>query len=493
MKERKTMYLMALYIPVIAGTLIALAQIGFIIFLILNMPEKEMEVIPSLLSSGLAIIALAVSVWAGLNIANAIERRELNDTAEKIQILNKEVDKVQKTYSALKTSYLKQMAYYFAASDDLYYWSISSDIEKAILNGEIEEELNSLSMEYCIKLPQVALDSKRVCEYHKKSEKGLVKNIAPEARKNIEGLLKEYEKNHEEQGLIYQTLTFLEGETFFYEAFANNDRQLSKRLFNQSLKPYEEHVRLKYKIDLNDEDIEKKLEVIKNDQRRTDKTEIAYIFNTYGQVLSEMYHRTERNAVDELGKLAKRAQAANEFAVSLDDKELYCKNNGVILDRVAMNLQNLEEAENKLREASELYLRALQKGSSQFKTYSVYLAACSKRIKLTMACPLRATRKEVAQRFYEADEKQKDAVKQVLIAEEVPLDMALKVFPVEKAIYKFSAEWSLYSALINEDYERYEERINSTMKTLALLETIKDQELEDLYEEYKERKNNVTV
>lgn len=38
----------------------------------------------TLLSNGLAIIAVAISVWAGLNIANAIERKELDDTNDKI-------------------------------------------------------------------------------------------------------------------------------------------------------------------------------------------------------------------------------------------------------------------------------------------------------------------------------------------------------------------------------------------------------------------------
>ena len=39
----------------------------------------------SLLSNGLAIIAIAISVWAGLNIANAIERRELDKFDDKLK------------------------------------------------------------------------------------------------------------------------------------------------------------------------------------------------------------------------------------------------------------------------------------------------------------------------------------------------------------------------------------------------------------------------
>ena len=38
----------------------------------------------TLLSDGLAIIAIAISVWAGLNIVNAIERKELDDANDRI-------------------------------------------------------------------------------------------------------------------------------------------------------------------------------------------------------------------------------------------------------------------------------------------------------------------------------------------------------------------------------------------------------------------------
>lgn len=49
----------------------------------------------TLLSDGLAIIAIAISVWAGLNIANAVERKELDDTNEKIKKANHKISKAE--------------------------------------------------------------------------------------------------------------------------------------------------------------------------------------------------------------------------------------------------------------------------------------------------------------------------------------------------------------------------------------------------------------
>lgn len=55
----------------------------------------------SLLSNGLSIIAIAISVWAGLNIANAIERRELDKFDDK---LKKSEDRLKESEDKLKES-----------------------------------------------------------------------------------------------------------------------------------------------------------------------------------------------------------------------------------------------------------------------------------------------------------------------------------------------------------------------------------------------------
>lgn len=92
--------------PTWASTLIvviSILEIGFIIalftlFLLCKIPpnffEKAAE--SSLLASGIAIIGVAIAVWAGLNIANAIERKDLENLNDKIGRLIIQSNKVKR-------------------------------------------------------------------------------------------------------------------------------------------------------------------------------------------------------------------------------------------------------------------------------------------------------------------------------------------------------------------------------------------------------------
>ena len=66
--------------------IISLLEVLFIIFLFVisivnNVSFRCYEKIAesSLLASGIAIIGIAIAVWAGLNIVNAIERKDIED------------------------------------------------------------------------------------------------------------------------------------------------------------------------------------------------------------------------------------------------------------------------------------------------------------------------------------------------------------------------------------------------------------------------------
>lgn len=58
----------------------------------------------TLLSDGLAIVAIAISVWAGLNIANAVERKELDKANEKIKEANEKINKTNEKITPILES-----------------------------------------------------------------------------------------------------------------------------------------------------------------------------------------------------------------------------------------------------------------------------------------------------------------------------------------------------------------------------------------------------
>lgn len=55
--------------------------------------ESSEKYVADLLASGLAIIGIAISVWAGLNIANAIEKKEVEDIKSSVKGINEQFEK----------------------------------------------------------------------------------------------------------------------------------------------------------------------------------------------------------------------------------------------------------------------------------------------------------------------------------------------------------------------------------------------------------------
>lgn len=74
---------------------------------ILNIANNNPATIQAIYSAtfftdGLTLIGLAISVWAGLNIANAIERRELDKNKRDVDKLKKRTNKITKDISPIQ-------------------------------------------------------------------------------------------------------------------------------------------------------------------------------------------------------------------------------------------------------------------------------------------------------------------------------------------------------------------------------------------------------
>ena len=84
--------------------IISLLEVLFIIFLFVisivnNVSFRCYEKIAesSLLASGIAIIGIAIAVWAGLNIVNAIERKDIEDLKDSYTELQKQSDTIKES------------------------------------------------------------------------------------------------------------------------------------------------------------------------------------------------------------------------------------------------------------------------------------------------------------------------------------------------------------------------------------------------------------
>lgn len=89
-KKRNKKY-WAFMIPVFAIVIITILNAIFLILIWLfpNNLNQESAAESTFIATGIEIIAIALAVWAGLNIVNAIERKEFDSLNENISDLTK--------------------------------------------------------------------------------------------------------------------------------------------------------------------------------------------------------------------------------------------------------------------------------------------------------------------------------------------------------------------------------------------------------------------
>ena len=60
-----------------------------------------------IVTTGLTIIGLAIAVWTGFNISNAVSRREVEELKVKTENLQKQSDELTKIYDSLERCNVK--------------------------------------------------------------------------------------------------------------------------------------------------------------------------------------------------------------------------------------------------------------------------------------------------------------------------------------------------------------------------------------------------
>lgn len=104
-KDRLAAKPIIFWVMCIICVIIGVAAIFANIYIIANMPPKPVNAKQAfeavILSDCVAIIGLAIAVWAGLNIANAVERKELEELSEKNKRLTEETETLHKQIEPL--------------------------------------------------------------------------------------------------------------------------------------------------------------------------------------------------------------------------------------------------------------------------------------------------------------------------------------------------------------------------------------------------------
>lgn len=198
------------------------------------------------LANGLAIIGLAIAVWAGLNIANAVERKELDALSEKSKVLTdktevlgrqieplaKNAESIDRTLNGL---FLEQLLK--TAQDEASQWFLGKFAE--IVNDDtkakrLKENISRL----------INIENKFSLVYglhtSKQSNDSLLFNEADEAIKEINKIIGEKNETESHAGLSLVTtyLKFRRAEFEFYKGYATENVQEVYDRFRNAAKAY---------------------------------------------------------------------------------------------------------------------------------------------------------------------------------------------------------------------------------------------------------------
>ena len=302
----------------------------------------------SLLSNGLAIIAIAISVWAGLNIANAIERRELDKFDDKlrksedklkkvdeIEPIVKRNEKIQNTlFNMFQNELLK------TANDEATYWLYNQIIDPNKVNiKDIDSILSDL----------VVIEElfSQVYTTHTSVQKNdeNTRNRSDQAKAKITVLLEK--KSLPETIKTY--LKYRKAEFEFYCGYATNDSKIKYSSFNNAAKLYLELAEdFDVTIPKYDEEKNNTIIVPEYSGKPENKTLSMYFLNSIGESYSrillnlssksEFFINSTRFSKDDFIKLGKKGEFYLQVCVSWQDpfsrREVYYRNLGCLLERL---------------------------------------------------------------------------------------------------------------------------------------------------------------
>ncbi len=356
--------------------LISLIEVIFVIamFLLLYFNKISAETFASsvegsLLSSGIAIIGIAISVWAGLNIANAIEKRDIDE-------LKNKTDELEKSKKILEDQY-KVISQSAKSLEQQIIISKFNDAERK--NKQIESEIVTLLNEL----------SKTVNDAATRQLMSIMKNYVPEEKVSVTDLVKleryftfVYNKHNStfrndielldyvDKGIVLAEkllaittdlklktyLEFRKAEFSFYSGYCLTGERKQKAFItaaeiylsvanglNANLPKYKETV---------------EIEEIDYEGCNSDQLEIsAYMCNTIGEAYSKTIEGLDRD--NQLIKsYGSKAIFYCAYATHWKEKELYYRNLGCAIERNAGKDTRITEKLYSL--LFEIYYKALQ-------------------------------------------------------------------------------------------------------------------------------------
>lgn len=452
-----------------------------------NLFEPVVE--SSLLATGISIIGIAISVWAGLNIVNALERKEVETLKEKVSSINTNLEKNQKNLG--ETSILiadvntqldavkeKQRRVDRAQLMNEMYKTVQDASTRALINRI--ENLKNLSDINLLLLFEIEKTFNSVYSLHESEysyDEGLLREVK-KGIKAIEDMQKEISDSEFEKSDVDALNLYLShrmAELKFYSGYCC-DKSEREDCFNEAIKLYLQNSSDfgAFLPEFNPTELYPNI-----DYRKCSKSSrkiSAYLCNSIGESYSKIiqekgFIQSSEEKRDEYGL---KAVFYCAYAAEWDPCELYLRNLGCALERSRGFSIDLYP------ELLKIYSEAIGYGANglSFKVLlSIYNKFCNEYLPIesikkgeTRKVPI--TNELHIKRWNELGDK-RNTVEMVLSNMKEKSEQLKQIYPSNKDAYIYICIYYRYMCIIKHSTFDFEERyLNEYKKNYEILKII---------------------
>lgn len=409
------------------GLIVVVSNVCSIVFLFMNVTEINAATVAegAIITNGLTIISLAATVWIGISIYNAIEKKEFEKIKEEVSHYSSLSNQVQENTR-------KQLVNQMYKTGDVTCDYIAKCFDK---DTEISDNryVDLLTIDILLHRAYVEQNAAKRAIW---------------SRVGIEKIDKYKGKFTDRCGLENSYLNYREADFLFYiadictgeERF--NTYEHAKDLFIKSAKC----MKVSFK-DNND---------IFNEEERELRILAVYFANAIGQCYANMM-LAKSMSKELFNEMKIHANKYLEYAVRnsvfCGEREVYYRNYGCFIENTASNIQDLEKA-------YEQYKKAFCIDSTQRNIYYVLISNLNKRIRDMLKVEIRTPQKnrEVPIYLHKFNEiENKDKIVELINEMKVYIEFAIDRYPDDPSWYAFSIYRRIYKMCIYTSFEKLKE------------------------------------
>ena len=431
--------------------------------------------------AGLNVVAIAIAVWAGLNIANAFDRRELLDYTSNLRETNDSIKKeLEDTKSTLHERYLEEFLLALYSSLDPQHMRISR-----WLSNTLQQNKKLVTTDGLIKLTKFETVYNRIVLL--KRQKSSPDSILTEVS-SIYELVEKATADYGKKSNVSAYLHFLLAELSYYSGFAH----ISKAAFSEGVKKfqnaadeYQEYVYRRFRFDI------RKHYTWGDNHTQQENEEMAYLLNSIGSCYSECIlcfvsaNDSEKEIIKQLKwneqDFFEKAKKCCELSTVIQEststrREVYYRNYGCVFEREFMfqTYINGQSDFSLLEDAGKQFEKAYSVDRTSSSIYHTIISNYDKRIRLKLMLPIKVDPKGIPPfnlRPLQIDVSRPEICE--LLKQQAPyIEAAKRLFPVDCRFEYFYIQSCIYHSLTELDENRKEQYLDEATKAIPFLEKI---------------------